>query len=119
MTCLFDPVAFAGFYSSSILYDSAKTQAGKSYKTISDFAFIEPYVRSREIVIVYGKSSSGATHFMVVKGVEGTRTIYDIGYIDVQVNNFMINDPGANRVTLSQFLLSYQTITAIYVYNKK
>ncbi len=60
-------------------------------------------LKSGKPVIVGAKTSSGSTHFVVVKGYTGGNTLTASG--------FVINDPGSNsRTTMAQFLSVYPTI---------
>ena len=117
MTCLFNPSTYTSFYSGVLVYEAQNSRTDEAYKTVQDVAFIAPHLNNGKVVIIYGKGSKG-THFVVVKGFEGVRTVYDSGYVDIIVNNFTINDPGANREHIKSFLVDYPTITAVYVFRK-
>ncbi len=67
------------------------------------YSEIYTLLKNGKPVIVGAKTSSGSTHFVVIKGFTGGDTLTASG--------FLINDPGSStRTTLSQFLSVYPTI---------
>ena len=67
------------------------------------YSDIYALLKSGKPVIVGAKTSSGSTHFVVVKGYAGGNSLTAAG--------FTINDPGSNsRTTLAQYLTVYPSI---------
>ncbi len=59
-------------------------------------------------VLIGAKNSSGNQHWVVVTGYKGGSTL--------DASGFIINDPGANRATLSQFYSSYPNFYKFFYY---
>lgn len=62
-------------------------------------------LKSGKPVIIGGRKSNGSTHWVIIKGYQGSSST------SFSSSNFTINDPNSSsRTTLSQFLAAYPTV---------
>lgn len=99
-------------FSNNDLYWSSVSALGYRYTgnygcsiNNSIMSTIYSQLKAGKPVIIGGKRSNGSTHWVIIKGYQGTSST------SFSSSNFTINDPNSSsRTTLNQFLAAYPTV---------
>jgi len=129
-TWSFSPTAFDNYFTSVLQYDSVSswytTSSTNGLTTIDQvLTKIKPIIDQNKLVIVgghyYTTNTDGSLkehpHFAVIYGYKIRTIKYDDGSQEI-IKTIYINDPGASRTTLSEFLITYTQIHRIYAFTR-
>lgn len=126
-TCSFDASTFTTPFSSVISYVGTYT-IPTQYRQNKPHIYneIAKAIFAGNLVILKGQYSEVVngvtntyTHYAVAYGYDGTTDEYQYGILISNITKIYINDPGAVRLDLSQFMSKYNTVTNLYYYKKK
>lgn len=92
----------------NIYWYSVENLMGYSRHSYNGLADVYAMLKLGRPVLIGGKNSSGTPHWVVITGYNGDGYSFDAKY-------FTINDSGANRTTLDQYIAAYPTVkTLVY-----